>query len=152
MEKVIKIFSIHVPLDDLTTILVILRRNKLCNIFFKTTWLCEWSGFGCAIDRQTSVKAANKNTELHKSCLEMGILLQTAMILLKCPFIQHISSWRLLIFLSLLLNEIRLVPRPCRCAYKGIRMCAAPCAMWNSSTNSVFARLTNISKMQKRCK
>ena len=32
----------------------------------------------------------NKNMELHISCLEMGTLSQTTMILLKYPFIQHI--------------------------------------------------------------
>ena len=36
------------------------------------------------------MKSANKNTELHNSCLEMGTLLQTTMILLKCPVNQHI--------------------------------------------------------------
>ena len=93
--------------DDLSDITWNLWRNKLCSIFSKQRGFVNGPDL-VAQSTGKPLKSANKNTELHKSCLEMGTLLQTAMILLKCPFIQHISSWRLVIFLSLLLNEIRL--------------------------------------------
>ena len=85
--------------DDLSDITWNLWRNKLRSIFSKQRGFVNGPDL-VAQSTGKPLKSANKNTELHKSCLEMGTLLQTAMILLKCPFIQHISSWLLVIFLS----------------------------------------------------
>ena len=36
--------------------------------------------------------------------------------------------------------------------HKGIGICAEPCGMWKSTSDSAFAYPANISEMQKRCK
>ena len=71
VEQVIKIFSIRVPLDDLTTILVILRETDEeinCVSVFQnqvTLWMVRiWLRNRPA---KLLVKSANKNTELHIS-------------------------------------------------------------------------------------
>ena len=82
------------------------------------------------------LKSANKNTELHKSCLEMGTLLQTAMILLKCPFIHHISSWRW--WFSIIIierNTAPLVKGQSR-HFSHVRLCCDWRAAWASDTTT----------------
>ena len=73
----LKYFSIHIPLDDFTTIWMILRdideEIKIAYQIFSTTWLCRWFGFDSAVALSTGkipVKSANKNTDLQISRLK----------------------------------------------------------------------------------